>query len=75
MEKTRAFGTCCSLKGVDGGVDVRCGTAVLPRSNLCVQSADVEQHTSLLEGQSTLRRRHARQRVVPERSMDTFTLI
>lgn len=58
--------TRSSLKGVYGSVDAGGNAAVLPRSDLRVQSSDVEQHAALLEGQRALRRRDARQRVVPE---------
>lgn len=60
------FSTCSSLEGVDRSVYTSRRRAVLPRSDLRVQSADVEQHASLLKRQRALTRRHARQRVVPE---------
>lgn len=59
-------GTRSLLKSLYGSVDAGGPGAVLSCSDLCVQSADVEQHAALLEGQRALRRRHACQRVVPE---------
>lgn len=59
------FSTCSSLKSVNSFVYASRCRAVLPCSDLCVQSTDVEQHTSFLEGQRTLTRRDACQRVVP----------
>lgn len=64
------FSTCSSLKGIYGSVYACCCRAVLPCSDLCVQSTDVEQHASLLKGQRALTRRDACQRVVPERWRD-----
>lgn len=61
------FATCGPLKGVHSSVDAGCCRTILPGSDLRVQSANVEQHASLLEGQRTLTGRYAGQRVVPGR--------
>lgn len=46
--------TSCLLEGIDGLVEAGQGGAVLPRSDLGVQRSEVEEDTSLLEGQSPL---------------------
>lgn len=76
MFKLCCFSTCSSLKGIYSFVYASCCRAVLPCSNLCVQSTDVEQHTSFLKGQRSLTRRDACQRVVPggQRRRNKITL-
>lgn len=61
------FSTCGSLKGVYSFVYSSCCRAVLPCSDLCVQSTNVEQHTSFFKGQRMLTGRDTCQRVIPER--------
>lgn len=46
--------TSCLLEGIDGLVEAGQGGAVLPCSDLGVQCSEVEEDTSLLEGQSPL---------------------
>lgn len=58
--------TCSTLKSIYSSVYASCCRAVLSCSDLRVQGSDVEQHTSLLEGQRTLTRWNASQRVIPE---------
>lgn len=58
--------TCSTLKSIYSSVYASCCRAVLSCADLRVQGSDVEQHTSLLEGQRTLTRWNASQRVIPE---------
>lgn len=57
--------TSCLLEGIDGLVEAGQGGAVLPCSDLGVQCSEVEEDTSLLEGQSPLVGWDSCQGVVP----------
>lgn len=67
--------TCSSLKGIYGFVYASCCGAVLPRSDLRVQSTDIEQNAAFLEGQRALARWDTCQRVVPERQTTSVQLM